>query len=111
MRIVSSSFTASDRPEATTAGRVVSLRSITVHHGFRCKEASCAGKQDINHTKQHHTTHCWLPATVMYLTNSANAWFSFQDWLIRSTPILLLKNVQIYITRQRRFQEMSSDSN
>ena len=39
------SFTASDGSEGTTAGHVVSPRSIMVHHGFRCKEARHARKK------------------------------------------------------------------
>ena len=44
-RFFSYSFTASDGSEGTTAGRVVSPRSIMVHHGFRSQEARRARKQ------------------------------------------------------------------
>ena len=39
------SFTASDRSEESTAGRVVSPCAIMVHHGFINKEARRARKQ------------------------------------------------------------------
>ena len=48
---------------------------------------------NIDYAKQHHTTHCWLPAKVMYPANSTKRF----SWLTRSTSILLMKNVQIYI--------------
>ena len=38
-------------------------------------------------------THCWLPTKVMYPANSTKRF----SWLTRSTSILLMKNVQIYI--------------
>ena len=44
------SFTASDGSEGTTAGCVVSLRSIMVHHGFRSKEVRHAIKLSITPT-------------------------------------------------------------
>ena len=49
--------------------------------------------KDIDYAKQHHTPHCWLPAKVMYPANSTKR----LSWLTRSTSILLMKNVQIYI--------------
>ena len=49
--------------------------------------------KNIDYAKQHHTPHCWLPAKVKYPANSTKRF----SWLTRSTSILLLKNVQIYI--------------
>ena len=49
--------------------------------------------KNIDYSKQHHTPHCWLPAKVMYPANSTNRFY----WLTRSTSILLMKNVQVYI--------------
>ena len=43
--------------------------------------------KNIDYAGQHHTPHCWLPDNVMY-------WLTR---LTRSTPIFLMKNVQIYI--------------
>ena len=40
-------FTASDGSDGTTVGRVVSPRSIMVHHGFGSKEVWHARKQNI----------------------------------------------------------------
>ena len=48
--------------------------------------------KDIDYAKQHHTPHCWLPATVMYPAISTKRF----SWLTRSTSIFLMKNVQIY---------------
>ena len=47
--------------------------------------------------KQHHTPHCWLPAKVMYPANSTKCF----SWLNRSTSILLMENVQIYVNDLR----------
>ena len=82
------SFTASDGSDGTTAGRVVSLRSIMVHRGFISKEVRCARKRYIVCAKQHHTPHCWLPAKVMYLTSSTERFF------------LLTCSTQIFIVRE-----------
>ena len=49
--------------------------------------------KNIDYAKQHHTPHCWLSAKVMYLANSAKSF----SWLTRSTSILLMKNVQMYV--------------
>ena len=65
------SITASDGSEGTTAGRVVSPRSIMVHHGLRSKEVRCARKQNNDYAKQHHTPHCWLPTKVIYPANTS----------------------------------------
>ena len=37
-------------------------------------------KENIDYAKQHHTPHCWLPAKVMYSSNSAKSF----SWLTRS---------------------------
>ena len=52
---------------------------------------------NIDYAKQHHTPHCWLPAKVMYPSNS-NKHFS---WLTRSTSILFMMNVLIHISNRR----------
>ena len=87
------SFIASDGSEGTITGRVVSSCSIMVHHGVRSQQASSARKESIDYAKQHHTPHCWLPAKLMYPSNSTKRFY----WLTRSTANLLLENVQIYI--------------
>ena len=61
--------------------------SIVVHHGFRSKEVKRARKQNIDYGKQDNTPHCWLPAEVMYPTNSTKRC----SWLIRSSPIFIVK--------------------
>ena len=81
------SFTASDDSKGTNAGRVVSPRSISVHHGFRSKEVRRARKQNIDCAKEHHTPHHWLPAKVTYPANSSNR----LSWLTRSTPIFIVE--------------------
>ena len=53
--------------------------------------------KNIHYAKQHHSPHCWLPAKVMYPANSTKRF----SWLTHSTSILLMKNVQIYIYRER----------
>ena len=93
LRFFSYSFTASDGSEESIAGRVESPSFIMMHHGFRSKEARRARKQNIDYAKQHHTPHCWLPAKVMYPASSTKGFY----WLTRSTSILLMKNVQIYM--------------
>ena len=55
----------------------------------RCEQES----KNIDYAKQHYTPHWWLPAKVMYPANSTKRFSS----LTRSTSILLMKNVQIYI--------------
>ena len=80
-------FTASNGSEGTTAGRVVSHRSTTEHHGFRSKEARCARKQNIDYAKQLNTPHCWLPNKVMYPANLTRSF----SWLTRSTPIYIVE--------------------
>ena len=99
-------FTASVGSEGTTTGHVVSPCSIMMHHGFTSNEVKCARKQNINYAKQHHTPHCWLPAKVMLPTNSTKHFY----WLTHSTPILLLKNIQIYIiiSHYRPFSALST---
>ena len=49
--------------------------------------------KNIDYAKQHHTPHCWLPAKVMYSANSTKRF----SWLTRSSSILLMMNVQIYM--------------
>ena len=46
---------------------------------------------NIDYAKQHHTSHCWLPADVMYAASITKRF----SWLTRSTSILLMVNVQI----------------
>ena len=55
------SLTASDGSEESTAGRVVSLCSIMMHHGFRSKEARRARKQQYRLLKT--TSHSSLLVT------------------------------------------------
>ena len=50
--------------------------------------------KNIDYAKQHHTSHCRLPAKVMYPANSTK----FFSCLNRSTSTLLMKNVQVYET-------------
>ena len=57
-------------------------RNIMVCYSLRNKETRRARKQNIKYTKQHHTPHCWLPAKVMYPTNSTKRFL----WLTCSTP-------------------------
>ena len=87
------SFTASDASEGTTAGCVASPRTIMVCHGFRSNETRRARKQKINYPKQQHTPQCWLPAKVMHPANSTKRF----SRLTHSSPIFIVKNVQIYI--------------
>ena len=83
----------SDGSEGTTACRVVSPRSIILHHGFRNKEVRHARKQNIDYANQHHTLHRWLPAKVM-----CPAYFCIRfSWLTRSASMFFGGNVQIYI--------------
>ena len=85
---------------------VVSPRSIMVHHGFRSKDLRHARKQSIYYAKQNHTSHCWLPAKVMYPTNSTKLLF----WLTRSTPIFIAEqcsNIHIY----NNYNEYSKNNN
>ena len=70
-----------DIVKRTTAGRVVSPRSILVYYGFSSKDVMRVGKQNIVYSK-HHTPHCWLPAKVMYSANLTKR----HSWLTRSTP-------------------------
>ena len=86
--LFSYSFTASDGSEESTAGRVMSPCSIMMHHGLGMQES-----KNIDYAKQHHTPHCWLPAKVMHPANSTKRF----SWLTRSTSILLMKNVHIYM--------------
>ena len=62
-----------------------------------CTMVSEVKRQGVQESKnidyaKHHTPLCWLPAKVMYPTNSTKRF----SWLTRSTSILLIKNVQIY---------------
>ena len=77
----------SDGTKITTTCCVVLPHSIMVHHGFRSKEVKHARKQNIHYTKQHHTPYCWLPAKVLYPTNSTKHFF----WLTRSTAIFIVE--------------------
>ena len=90
VRFSSYSFTASDSSDESTAGRVVSPCSIMFSDVYR---RGMLESKNIDYAKQHRTPHCWLPAKVMYPTNSTKRF----SWLICSTSILLMKNVQIYI--------------
>ena len=81
------SLTTSDGSGGTTAGHVVSPRSIMVLQGFRSKEARRARKQNIDYAKQHHTPHCWLPAMVLYPAMSTKRF----SWLTHSTPIFIVE--------------------
>ena len=49
--------------------------------------------KNIDYAKQHHNPHCWLPAKVMYPAQSTMRF----SWLTRSTSVLLMKNVQIFL--------------
>ena len=80
------SITVSDGSEGTIAGRVVSPRFIMVHHGVRSKEMRRAKKQNVDYPK-HHTPHGWLPAMVMYPTNSSKRC----SWLTLSTQIFIVE--------------------
>ena len=89
------SFIASDGSEGTTADRVVSPRSIMVHHGYRSKEARRAIK-NIDYAKQHLNPYCRLHGKLMYPANSTMLF----SWLTRSTPIFIVEersNIYIYI--------------
>ena len=44
-------------------------------------------------------SHCWLPAKVMYPASSTKRFY----WLTRSTPILLLMNIKIYMAVPRSY--------
>ena len=85
------SFTASDGSEESTAGRVASPCSIKMHYGYRSNEARRARKHE--YRLRQTTSHCRLPAMVMYPANSTKRFSRFT----RSTSILLMKDVQIYI--------------
>ena len=72
-------------------------------------EAKRRGVQEsknIDHTK-HHTPHCWLPAKVMYPTNSIKRF----SWLTRSTSTLLMKNVQIYTLSHQFVNQQTTHTN
>ena len=75
-----------DGSEVNTAGHVISPRSIMVHHGFRSEDVRCTRKQNIDHPKQQHTTHCWLPAQVTYPATSTKSF----SWLTHSTPLFIV---------------------
>ena len=97
LRFFSHSFIASDGSEGSTAGRVASPCSIMMHHGFRCKEARRARKQRyrLRQTASHSSL---LVAHQGVLSRILTKRIS---WLTRSTSILLMKNVQIYICSHR----------
>ena len=74
------SIMAYDYSEGTTAGRVISRRSIMMHPGFRRKESMCARNQNIDYAKWYHTpTHRWLPAKMMNPSDSTKRF----SWLTR----------------------------
>ena len=77
------SITASDCSDGTTVSRVVSPRSIVMHHGNRSKKARRERKQNPKHL----TPHSWLPAKVIYLANST---MSF-SWLTLSTQVYIVE--------------------
>ena len=92
-RFLSHCFTASGGSEESAAGRVASPCSIMMHHCSDLLRRGVQESKNIDYAKQHYTLHCWLPAKVMYAANSTKRF----SWLTRSTSILLMKNVQIYI--------------
>ena len=69
------------------------------YHDSEVKRRGVQESKNINYAKQHHTPHCWLPAKVMYPANSTLRF----SWLTRSTSILLMKNVQVYIMPTQNF--------
>ena len=101
------SFTASDGSDGTTAGRVVSPRSIMVHHGLRNKKTRRAIKQNIYYVKQHHTPHCLLPAKVIYPVNSTK----YFSWLTRSTSIFVVgERLDIYQNKKFNHGKLNKTS-
>ena len=54
----------------------VGYRSIVVHLCCRSKEACLARNQNIDYANEHHTSHWWLPAKVMYQAD-LNFFFSW----------------------------------
>ena len=78
-----------DPPQAVWYHRVQSWSTMV----YEVLRRGVLESKNIDYARQHHTPHCWLPVKVMYPANSTKRF----SWLTRSTSILLMKNVQIYI--------------
>ena len=76
-------MTVSDGSEGSTAGRVVSPRSIMEHQ--RSKEVTCARKQNIDNATWHSSQ--LVAAKLMYPAKSANRF----SWLNRPTSIFVVE--------------------
>ena len=94
--LFSYSFTASDGPDESTAGRVVSPYAIKMHLGLTSKEARRARKQ-IYRLRQTTSHSSLLVARQGDVSRKLN---HVLFWLTRSTSILLMMNDQIYIPRE-----------
>ena len=71
-----------------------------MHQGLRCTEMRRVRKQNTDYAKQHHTPHCWLAAKVMC---PAKTQPSVSLGKLVQFQLVLLKNIQIYITHFNLF--------